>query len=192
MPQGDEREFYPYYFIFGYDRVPFKTSHDRKRANWILEQFCGAVENNKKKPDGGEEFANAVNAIDFEVLLARPPLGYYSKEAFLQDNFDEECELENNERNKELWEKWQLVYSFRDERKDLIDQSCSSKASNKRKTLSITFYLYCFTHLSVRAYVKKYPDVKYGRQMYQTFRFSKYIAALSLFIANQYISVWHL
>ena len=61
-------------------------------------------------------FSKKIEDINFEVLLARPPLGKYRHKTI--DNFDE---VDNQDRCTDLWAKWEEQYSWKDDNKDLID-----------------------------------------------------------------------
>ena len=120
ITERDEKEFYPYYILFGYDCMPFKTSSDRQAANKAIREFCEIIELEKGK---NESFAQKLSDIDFEVLFARPPGDK------LRPNFD--STEENPEKNRELWKQWESRYAFPDQQKDVVDQAVSAKSRQK-------------------------------------------------------------
>lgn len=81
------------------------------------------IGNEKEK---SEVFKKKIGDTDFEILLARPPLGKYELKTTFKPNW-EYVEKDNNERNKELWAEWEQRYSFKDPTKDLIDEAVLAK-----------------------------------------------------------------
>ena len=86
LPTDDmeEREFYPYYMLFGHQNMPFKNAEERIKANKAIDEFIEIIGIEKTK---NEQFAKKVEDIDFEVLFARPPPGKYSQYVN-HDNFE--------------------------------------------------------------------------------------------------------
>lgn len=53
LPTDDmeEREFYPYYMLFGHKNMPFKCAEDRIKANKAIDEFVEIIEAERKKND---------------------------------------------------------------------------------------------------------------------------------------------
>ena len=65
----DEKTYYPYYILFGYDQLPFKNEIEKSHANKTISDFIEIIDSEKaKSPD----FAKKIEEIDFDVLLQEP------------------------------------------------------------------------------------------------------------------------
>ena len=65
----DEKTYYPYYVLFGYDKLPFKNEVEKDQANKAIKDFIGIIESEKQK---SPDFSKKVEEIDFDVLLQEP------------------------------------------------------------------------------------------------------------------------
>ena len=43
----DEKTYYPYYVLFGYDKLPFKNEIEKDQANKAIKDFIGIIESEK-------------------------------------------------------------------------------------------------------------------------------------------------
>ena len=78
----DERTFYPYYLLFGYEKYPFKSDFEKQEANKLIEDFIDIVETEKQK---SPEFSKKIDDIDFKVLLSEPKGEWHTKYTFKDD-----------------------------------------------------------------------------------------------------------
>ena len=173
MPSSDadEREFYPYYILFGHDQLPFKSAEEREIANQLIKDFVLIIEDSKNQ---SEDFARKIKDIDFEILLSRPPLGYFDKDFVLRPNF-EEVEIPHNDHNIEQWKKWEDKYSFRDPQSDLIDDAIHSKSLKYNRGLNTMLTGYMFIHLATKMMFRQQPETRTPLR-FNLIRFGKYAA----------------
>ena len=72
----EEMQFYPYYILCGYSKLPFQNPNERVEANSAIDDFVDIIELERER---SESLAKKIKDIDFEVLLSRPPEGKYDK-----------------------------------------------------------------------------------------------------------------
>lgn len=112
--------------------------------------------------------------IEFEVLLARPPIGKFGSH-IQRPNF-EEVEEPNNERNIELWKKWEEVYSFPNDNLELVREALQANWMKSQTRVELTFLSYVVTHIAFRGWLRYNREHKHAIKLFKFFSRAKYAA----------------
>ena len=144
----------------------------------------------KEKNENGA-FSKKIEDIDFEVLLARPPAGQYKYKT--TDNFDH---VDDQQRCKDLWAKWEQLYSWKDDNKDLVDQAVRAKTNQKKKKVNQMVLGYALFHAGLKFGISRYPDtsfsIMHGYGVSQGLRFAKYGVVFGWLYSYYSIANWFL